>query len=87
MCHNFGQKGDAEGNGYPDLYGYGSRQWLIDFIANSSHPRFYGDGNDRMPAFAEGKDTAAHILTRRQIELLADWLRGDYFEPSAAETQ
>jgi quinol-cytochrome oxidoreductase complex cytochrome b subunit/mono/diheme cytochrome c family protein len=86
-CHNFGQKSDPEGNGYPDLEGYGSRQWLIDFIANSSHPRFYGDSNDRMPAFAKGKDTAAHTLTRRQIELLADWLRGDYYEPQAAATQ
>jgi ubiquinol-cytochrome c reductase cytochrome b subunit len=85
-CHNFGQKSDPEGNGYPDLDGYGSRQWLIDFIANSSHPRLYGDNNDRMPAFAKGKDTAAHILTRRQIELLADWLRGDYFEAPSAET-
>jgi ubiquinol-cytochrome c reductase cytochrome b subunit len=87
MCHNFGQKGEPEGNGYPDLDGYGSRQWLIDFIANPAHPRFYGDGNDRMPAFAKGKDPKAHILTRRQIEHLADWLRGDYFEPPADETQ
>jgi hypothetical protein len=58
---------------------------LIDFISNPSHPRFYGDGNDRMPAFAKGKDTAAHILSRRQVEHLADWLRGDYFEPPADE--
>jgi ubiquinol-cytochrome c reductase cytochrome b subunit len=85
-CHNFGQKSDPEGNGYPDLDGYGSRQWLIDFISNPSHARFYGDGNDRMPAFAKGKDTAAHILARGQIEHLADWLRRDYFEPSADET-
>ena len=86
-CHNFGQRNDPAGNGYPDLDGYGSREWLIGFISDAAHPRFYGEGNDRMPAFAKGKDPAAHMLTRRQIELLADWLRRDYFEPAKTETE
>jgi ubiquinol-cytochrome c reductase cytochrome b subunit len=86
-CHNFGQRNDPSGNGYPDLDGYGSREWLIGFISDAGHPRYYGEGNDRMPAFARGKDAAAHILTRRQIELLADWLRRDYFEPGGEEAE
>ncbi|MEX2138752.1 MAG: cytochrome b N-terminal domain-containing protein [Pirellulales bacterium] len=87
VCHNYGQRNDPAGNGYPDLDGYGSREWLIGLISHAAHERFYGEGNDRMPAFAKGKDVAAHILTRRQIELLADWLRRDYFEPVTAETE
>ncbi len=84
-CHNYGQKNDPSGNGYPDLDGYGSRDWLIGLISNAAHPRFYGEGNDRMPAFAQGKDEAGHIMTRAQIELIADWLRRDYFEPGKDE--
>ena len=54
----------------PDLVGYGSRQWLIDFISDPSQTRFYGDKNAGMPAFGESK-----ILTRKQIEILTDWIR------------
>ena len=71
-CHNFGKTTDPAGNGYPDLDGYASREWLISFISNPSHERFYADGNDRMPGFAKGKDAKSHILTPRQIELLVD---------------
>jgi mono/diheme cytochrome c family protein len=82
-CHNFGQKAPADGTGYPDLAGYGSRDWLIEFISDPAHARFYGEGNDRMPSFAKDRKSAANnILTHRQIELLADWLRRDYFEPA-----
>jgi ubiquinol-cytochrome c reductase cytochrome b subunit len=82
MCHNFGQKIEPDGTGYPDLQGYGSREWLIGFISDPAHTRFYGDGNDRMPAFAKDRQNAANnILTQKQIEMLADWLRRDYFEP------
>jgi ubiquinol-cytochrome c reductase cytochrome b subunit len=66
-------------SGYPDLTHYASRDWLIGMISNPAAPRFYGDKNDRMPAFAvdEG-DGSKNILTQQQIELLVDWLRGDY---------
>ena len=52
-CHNFGKKIDPDGTGYPDLQGYGSREWLTAFISDPAHSRFYGDGNDRMPQFAK----------------------------------
>ncbi len=71
-CHTFhGEKG----KGGPDLTGYGSRQWVIDIINNPAHPRLYGKDNDRMPAFGEEK-----LLTPTQVGLLADWLRGEWYE-------
>ena len=74
-CHQF-QTPDADATA-PDLTGYGSREWLVKFLANPAHPNFYGDHNDRMPAFGEKQ-----ILDAQQIALLADWLRGDWYEPA-----
>ena len=85
-CHKYHDAGEL--GAAPDLTGYGSRQWLIDFISNPGDPRFYGD-NHHMPAFGPVGDNAGQ-LTRTQIEMLADWLRGDWYEPakaSAGETQ
>jgi ubiquinol-cytochrome c reductase cytochrome b subunit len=73
-CHQF-QKPDEDATA-PDLTGYGSRDWLVAFISNPTHARFFGKRNDRMPAFAEDK-----ILDNHAISLLADWLRGDWDEP------
>lgn len=82
-CHNYGKAADPDGNGYPDLQGYGSREWLIAFLSNAGHSRFYGENNDRMPAFQKDpKNPANNILTARQIELVVDWLRRDYYEPA-----
>ena len=65
--------------GYPDLTHYASRDWLIGMISNPGAPRFYGKKNDRMPAFAaDAADASKCILSRREIELIVDWLRGDY---------
>jgi len=83
-CHQF-HKPDEDATA-PDLTGYGSRQWLIEFISDPAHQRFYGKGNDRMPRFGEDK-----ILSPESIALLVDWLRGDWYEPelnsSAADEQ
>ena len=75
-CHAFG-KPDEDASG-PDLTSYGSRKWLVSFISNPAHTRFYGKRNDRMPRFADEK-----ILDARAIGLLADWLRGEWYEPQA----
>jgi ubiquinol-cytochrome c reductase cytochrome b subunit len=72
-CHAFG-KPDADATA-PDLTGYGSRAWLVRFIGNPAHPDFYGKRNDRMPPFAEKQ-----MLDAKTIGLLADWLRGDWYE-------
>ena len=77
-CHAFGEPDpDADG---PDLTGYGSRQWIIDFVKNPGHEKFYPENNDRMPSFGVKK-----ILTDNKIGLIADWLRGDYYEPTTAD--
>jgi len=74
-CHQFHKK-DEDATA-PDLTGYGSRPWLISFINNPAHEDFYGKHNDRMPAFG-----GSQILTDQQIALIADWLRGSWYEPS-----
>ncbi len=71
-CHQFHDDGAIEDNGYTDLTGYGSPEWLGGFIRNPAHERFYGEtGNDRMPAFGES------ILSEHQIDMLVRWIRGD----------
>ena len=79
-CHMFH---DEEGGEAPDLTGYGSRQWLIDFISNPGAERFYGENNDRMPGYAKhpGKPLK-NVLSRDELEMLTDWLRGEWYEPS-----
>ncbi|HUL51528.1 MAG TPA: cytochrome b N-terminal domain-containing protein [Candidatus Nitrosotalea sp.] len=73
-CHRFHDAGDDPTG--PELTGYGSRQWLIDFISNPAHTRFYGKRNDRMPVFDEDK-----VLDSKSIAVIADWLRGEWYEP------
>jgi ubiquinol-cytochrome c reductase cytochrome b subunit len=72
-CHRFHDAGeDATG---PDLTGFGSREWLMAFIANPEHERFFGERNDRMPVFGDKR-----MLTAHEIGLIADWLRGEWYE-------
>ena len=79
-CHEF--HFEDEDATAPDLTGYGSKEWLVEMIQNPEHEKFYGEKNDRMPSFgAEG------ILSDRQIHLLADWLRNDWFSPASAEAK
>lgn len=74
-CHAFG-KPDEDATG-PELTGFGSREWLMAFIRDASHARFYGKRNDRMPRFG-----AEQILDETEIGLLTDWLRGEWYEPA-----
>lgn len=77
QCHKFHEAGEL--GTAPDLTGYGSRQWIADFVHNPAHERFYaGDANDRMPAFGESGQ-----LSPAQIGLIADYLRQDWFQPPA----
>ncbi len=79
-CHSFGEMQDV---GSPDLTGYMSRQWMIDFIRNPGHERFYGEMNDRMPAFAPHDDPRMNQLDDHSLGLIVDWLRGDFYRSSA----
>ena len=71
-CHTFGEMEDI---GSPVLDGYMSRQWLIDFIRNPADERFYGDMNDRMPAYAPHDDPRLNQLDDKSLGLIVDWLR------------
>lgn len=71
-CHDI--EDENEGSA-PDLTDYGSREWLLAFIGDPSHERFYGSKNDRMPSF--GRDNK---ISAREIEMLVDWLRRDWIK-------
>src|SRR5690606_8894508 len=60
-CHEV-EKGE-EGDG-PNLFGNGSRAWVIDVIKDSSKPLFFGD-EAQMPKYQDK-------LSDEQIEQLAD---------------
>ncbi|MEO7999644.1 MAG: cytochrome b N-terminal domain-containing protein, partial [Gemmatimonadaceae bacterium] len=74
-CHTYRER-TKDG---PDLTGYGSRDWMIAFISDPAHERFFGDNNDRMPSFGKEK-----TLTTKELGLVADWLRGDWYMPATA---
>ena len=77
-CHRYGRT-DTEPEDAPNLTGWGTRDWLVGIIADPTHERFYGADNDRMPSFGGTADGAPAVLSRRQIELVADWLRGEWY--------
>ncbi len=79
-CHKFGDHGQL--GLAPDLTGYGSYEWMMGFVSDPTNERFYRQENDRMPSFA--KDLAHpenNSLSIREISLIVDWLRGDYYRP------
>jgi quinol-cytochrome oxidoreductase complex cytochrome b subunit/mono/diheme cytochrome c family protein len=74
-CHKFREAGDL--GSAPDLTGWGSQEWLVEFITNPSHERFYREENDRMPAFGvAGPGPKQSLLSPAEIELIAKWIRG-----------
>lgn len=80
-CHKF--RGDGELGNAPDLTGYASRDWLTAFISNPADKRFYGEKNDRMPAFAlHPNDPTANRLSPQDLAILVSWLRGEWYEPA-----
>ncbi len=72
-CHKFYDSGE---NSAPNLTGFGSREWMTALVRDPSHERFFGERNDRMPAFGEEKQ-----LSPQEIGLVVDWLRGEWYEP------
>ncbi len=78
-CHKFRDAGDL--GSAPDLTGWGSQEWLVEFITNPMHERFYRDENDRMPAFGvAGPGPKEALLSPDEIQLLAKWIRGEPLE-------
>ena len=82
-CHAFRENGTDLGTA-PELNGWGSREWLVGIITDPTHERFYGASNDRMPSFGKTQEGSAPMLSREQIDLLADWLRGQWYRSGPA---
>jgi hypothetical protein len=61
-----------------------SREWLLAFIRNPAATQFYGERNDRMPAFAPHDNERLNQLDDHSLGLIVDWLRGDWYEPPQA---
>ncbi|MDR1494226.1 MAG: cytochrome b N-terminal domain-containing protein [Planctomycetaceae bacterium] len=84
-CHKFYGLGEKNIGKAADLTGYMSREWLIGAIADIGGPKYYGVKNSSMPVyFVEGK--ADSTLTRAEVELVADWLRGHWYRPNQLKT-
>jgi ubiquinol-cytochrome c reductase cytochrome b subunit len=77
-CHVFQDVGTDS----PELTNWGSRQWMIDFVNDPAHKRFFGRDNDRMPSYGVEKS-----LTAREIEMVVDWIRGDWYTPKTGTTR
>ncbi len=76
-CHTFRQyEGDED---VPRLTGWGSRAWILGMLHDPTEPEYYGEDNDRMPSF--GVD---ETLTPREMGLVADWLRRDWYAATTA---
>jgi ubiquinol-cytochrome c reductase cytochrome b subunit len=73
-CHTF----EDVGTDSPDLTGWASREWMIAFVNDPAHPRFFGRDNDRMPSFGVEKS-----LTQKEIEMVVDWIRGEWYTPGS----
>jgi len=71
-----GHKFQDVGTDSPELTGWGSREWMIAFINDPEHPRFFGRDNDRMPSFGKEKS-----LSDREIAMVVDWIRGEWLVP------
>jgi ubiquinol-cytochrome c reductase cytochrome b subunit len=80
-CHTFRDNGTAAGSA-PLLTGWGSREWLVGIITDPTHERFYDGSNDRMPRFGTADEGAMPPLSAKQIGLVADWLRGEWYRPA-----
>ncbi|MBX9854051.1 MAG: cytochrome b N-terminal domain-containing protein [Gemmatimonadaceae bacterium] len=73
-CHTF----EDVGTDSPDLTGWASRDWMIAFVNDPAHPRFFGRDNDRMPSYGVEKS-----LTQKEIEMVVDWIRGEWYTPGS----
>jgi ubiquinol-cytochrome c reductase cytochrome b subunit len=82
-CHKFYDKPGVPNT--PDLTGYGSAKWIAGIISNPTDKRFYGKNNERMPGYAASPDPAQNTLNEKQIKMLTDWLRGDWYEEEKPE--
>jgi ubiquinol-cytochrome c reductase cytochrome b subunit len=67
--------GDGAGPGYPKLTGYAGREWMKSFLRDPGHADFYGE-NNLMLAFD------AKRLSDDELDLLVNWMTGQYYRPA-----
>lgn len=83
-CHRFHDAGEL--GSAPDLTGYGSYEWLSEFISDPTQERFYREAVEGgMPGFATNRDNPlANSLIPQNLDLLVRWLRGEWYRSEAA---
>lgn len=82
-CHAF--YGSEENDHACDLRGYMSRNWIAGFISDPTKNAYYGSKNDRMPAYCPEEGEA--LLTKEQVNLIADWLAGQWYRAPELENK
>ena len=82
-CHAF--YGSEENDHACDLRGYMSRNWIAGFISDPTKNAYYGSKNDRMPAYCPEEGEA--LLTQEQVNLIADWLAGQWYRAPELENK
>ncbi|MGI5831613.1 MAG: cytochrome b N-terminal domain-containing protein [Thermoguttaceae bacterium] len=68
-----------------DLRGYMSKEWLKGFISDPTDVKYYGEQNDRMPAYRPVQGDA--LMSEGEIAMLADWLHGDWYRAPNVQNQ
>jgi ubiquinol-cytochrome c reductase cytochrome b subunit len=65
----------------PNLFGWGSPQWMARFVHNAGASDLYGylDEKDQMPAFGSDK------LSANDMDMIIRYIKGDYLEPRPLE--
>ncbi len=82
-CHRYREEGEI--GPAPVLTDYGSQEWIVGILADPTHHWFYGARNDRMPVYLEAPaEPAKNHLSANQVQLVANWLRGEWYEPKAS---
>ena len=78
-CHKFhdkGKLGDA-----PELTGYGSPEWIAGIIGNPADEAVLWQAQRPHARLRpSATDPAQNTLSSHQIEMLTDWLRGEWYE-------
>ncbi|MGE5194038.1 MAG: c-type cytochrome, partial [Deltaproteobacteria bacterium] len=81
-CHEMKINGEALGSSgltpAPELTGYGSEEWLRDFLLDRGAARHYGKRN-AMPSY---KDR----MSEKDFDILLRWMRHRWYEPEAEPT-
>lgn len=83
-CHLMGDEGEESA---PDLTGYGSEKWLIEFLSDPADERFYGASGEEvgMPSFYDKPHAPlSNRMSMEDIRLLVRWLRDPPVRRAAA---